>query len=149
MMAHLPLFRSCHKGFIVLLVFIVILNGRIYAAWVGAEGDNWLKWDTKTRQVYVEAYVLGMQSGFTRGCSEGIFAAQPKIKGGDATKYANVCLAHSPISEKDSIKMIDAITEFYTKYPKQRYLYISDILLRLHAGLSIEQIHEHFEGTQH
>jgi hypothetical protein len=130
-------------------VFIVILNGRIYAAWVGAEGDNWLKWDTKTRQVYVEAYVLGMQSGFTRGCSEGIFAAQPKIKGGDATKYANVCLAHSPISEKDSIKMIDAITEFYTKYPKQRYLYISDILLRLHAGLSIEQIHEHFEGTQH
>ena len=147
-MTKCALLRCCRKSSIALLAFIVIADSHIHAAWVGSEGDKWLQWNTQTKQVYVEAYVLGIQSGYTKGCSEGIFALQPKIKGGEAIRYANLCLAHSPISEKDSSKMIDDITEFYTKYPKQRYLYISDILLRLHAGFSIQQIHEHFEGAK-
>lgn len=114
------------------------------AAWVGAEGEEWLKWDANTRVVYIRAYIHGMQSGFNRGCESGIESVQPRMNGGDMTKATEACLANFPISERDSSKLVDEITDFYRQYPKQRFLYISDIFLQLHSGRTIEQIHEHF-----
>lgn len=128
--------------------FLLFPCGQGQAAWVGSEGDEWLKWDTTTRQAYLRAYVTGMLSGYGFGCEQGIFAVKPKMKGLDVGKYAHVCMSHSQITNRDSSKMLDEITEFYQKYPDKRFLYISNILLDLYAGLSIEQIHEHFIGTK-
>ncbi|HME58941.1 MAG TPA: hypothetical protein VKF63_11435 [Terracidiphilus sp.] len=134
---------------VVIAMLLLILCGQVHAAWVGSEGDEWLKWDITTRQAYFGAYVTGMLSGYGYGCEQGIFAVKPKMKGLDVGRYARICMSHSPISNRDSSKMIDEITEFYQKYPEKRFIYISDIIRELYSGLSIEQIHEHYAGTSY
>lgn len=144
-----PVLSVLRYGFAFFLAVIVIVawHKSVNAARDGSEGDQWMKWDNNVRQVYVGAYVQGAMSGFTRGCDQGVSAARPKTSGDAVLKYMSECLSHSLISERDSIKMVDTITEFYTRYPDQRVLNISDILLNLHAGSSIEQIHRRLAGT--
>jgi len=146
MIKTMPLKRR-HKVLAIIAAFLLMGNIHTQAAWVGSEGDEWLKWDANARQTYVLAYVRGMQSGFTRGCDLGISTVEPKMGAGDIVRYTSECVSRSPISDRDSMKMIDSITTFYKRYPMQRFLYISDILLGLHAGRTVDQIHEHFAGT--
>jgi hypothetical protein len=40
--------------------------------------------------------------------------------------------------------LVDSITEFYKDYPDERFVWASDIFLKLHAGLSVKQIHEQY-----
>ncbi len=44
-----------------LLMLGTALSGR--AAWIGSEGDEWLKWDANTRSTYLRAYVQGLRQG--------------------------------------------------------------------------------------
>lgn len=135
-------FRLWILAFLVLLLFSATRSAN--AAWIGSEGDEWLKWDTNTRETYLRAYVQGMRQGYGKGCDNGIAAAQPHLKYDDATRTHQECWNHFPISAKDSDRFAASITKFYSAYPQQRFLYISDVLLELHAGRSIEQIHGHF-----
>lgn len=126
------------------VMLFLLVSGCAKAAWVGTEGEEWLRWDANTKVVFIRAFIQGMQSGFNRGCESGIESVQPQMSGGDMARATDACLAHFPISERDSSKLVGQITDFYRRYPKQRFLYISDIFLQLHAGRTIEQIHEHF-----
>jgi|GEM_PF-5634634 hypothetical protein len=132
---------------IVIGVLLATWSLHVRAAQDGSEGDEWMKWDNNLRQVYVRAYVQGLMNGFNRGCDEGVSAAQPKAPGDTVLKFMTTCISHSPVSQRDSMKMVDQITSFYTRYPEQRSLNISDVFLGLHAGLSLEQIHRHFTGS--
>jgi hypothetical protein len=129
---------------VVVLFFALVSRG--FGAWAGDEGDEWLKWDAKTRVAYVRAYVKGMSLGFAKGCDAGLYSIEPtKEQGaGFVEKYLTNCESRNPISSRDSSPFVDSITEFYQHYPKQRFLYISDILLKLHAGQTITQIHDEF-----
>lgn len=135
-------------GIIIVISILATWTPHAIAARDGSEGDEWLKWDSHARQVYVRAYVQGIMNGFNRGCDEGVSSAQPKAPGDAVLRYITVCLSHSPVSQRDSMKMVNTITDFYTRYPAQRSLDISDVLLGLHAGQSLEQIHEHYSGTR-
>jgi len=126
--------------FIAALLMIVSCHGHRDA--IKAEGSQWLKWDANTRKVYVGAYVWGMQRGYSRGCEAAMSAARPPINGPERVETSDRCWKSYPISGRDSMEFIDSITEFYNENPKQRCLRISDILLRLHAGDKISQIHE-------
>jgi len=97
-----------------------------------------MKWDRNTRQVYVRAYIQGMMDGFNGDC-DGRVAAQPKAPDKSVLGYMSTCLSRSPLSQRDSMKMVDMITEFYTRYPLKRDLDISEFLLNFHAGLSPDQ----------
>jgi len=123
-------------------VSLMIIGCYDHRASIQAEGDQWLKWDTNTRKVYVTAYVRGMQRGFFRGCESAMSAARPPIDGPERGETSDRCWKSFPISNRDSMEFIDSITEFYKNNPKQRCLFISDILLKLHAGYTITQIHE-------
>jgi len=129
-------------------LFFLILTVQAKAAWTGDEGEEWLKWDANAKAVYVLAYVQGLQKGYSKGCEAGISTIQARLKYDDAVRAHHECWNRFPISTRDSAQLIDSITMFYTAYPKQRFLYISDILLELHVGRSIEQIHGHFPTGQ-
>jgi hypothetical protein len=126
------------------LMALLLLVRPVRAVWIGSEGQEWLSWDAGTRATYVRAYIHGLQEGYSKGCEAGIAAAQPRLKYDDAVRIHQDCWSRFPISTQDSDKFISSITRFYSTYPNQRFLYISDVLDALHAGRSVEQIHEHF-----
>jgi hypothetical protein len=80
--------------------------------------------------------------GFSRGCESAISSALPLVDGPEKVAASNRCGSHNPLSSHDSIKLVDSITEFYKGNPDERFVWASDILLKLHAGLSVKQIHE-------
>jgi len=134
--------RSKVRWLLTVFVFCGCFAQQAQAAWIGSEGDEWLKWDSNARAVYVRAYVQGLQQGYTQGCEAGINAGRPRLKSDDVVEFHKECWSHFPISTRDSMQIVDSVTKFYLAYPKERYIYISDILLGLHAGLTLEQIHD-------
>ena len=125
--------------------FSVVLYQRINSRSVpfgGADGNEWLRWGQDTRDLYVTAFAHGMMRGYSQGCQAAISTAIPSIDGPKVPEAFNRCWSRYPISSRDSIQLVGAITEFYKKYPDRRSLNASDILLKLHAGLSIDQIYE-------
>jgi hypothetical protein len=108
----------------------------------GADGSAWLKWSEKTRELYVTAYVHGLMRGYSRGCEAGIRSTTPTIDSARLPIASDKCWTSFPISTQDSIKLIGSITQFYKEYPDQRSIHASDVLLALHEGRSIQQIHD-------
>jgi hypothetical protein len=126
-----------------LTIFVLLAAcGYSSAATVSHEGDDWLKWDRTTRLTYLGAYVLGIQKGFQDGCNAGISAVSPHIKYADDVEATKRCWKTFPITDHDSKDFVDPITAFYRKYPQQRSVSISQILLRLYAGEDLTQIHK-------
>jgi len=127
---------------------LFVLSSRASAAWVGNEGEMWLKWDMSTRNAYVYAYVKGITRGFMQGCSAGVdyLSAMRKYTPGEAESTLNGCASLSPIklARIDDRAMIQSITQFYKIYPQQRVVYISDLLQKLLAGEAIQQVHNEF-----
>jgi len=82
--------------------------------------------------------------GFLKGCESGISSALPPVDGPEKMAGINRCWNHDPLSSQDSIKLVDSITEFYKDYPDQRFVWATDIFLKLHTGLSVKQIHEQY-----
>jgi hypothetical protein len=148
-MKTLAIRKSHFRAFLLIILGIVVMwSLPVKAAQDGSEGEEWMKWDNNTRRVYVRAYVQGSMNGFNRGCDDGVSSAQPNAQGEAVLRFMTACLSRSPISQRDSMKMVDQITDFYTRYPAQRFLDISDVLLGLHAGLTRDQIHEHYVGVR-
>jgi hypothetical protein len=140
--------KSSGRGVAALGVLFFSLLGQAQAAWVGAEGEMWLKWEIATRNAYVYAYTAGILRGFTAGCNAGIdyLSSKRKYKADEAEDYLAGCSSNSPVklTRIDDGLTAQAVTAFYAKYPKQRFLNVSDILLKLLAGHTIDQIHREF-----
>lgn len=125
-------------------VLIIIVTAACRANWICCEGDEWLSWDAQTRSVYDRAYARGNMQGYARGCANGLVASTPEMNGPYTMEASKRCSDGAMITDRDSSHFADRITEFYQKYPQQRYLRISDILIGLYAGKTLEEIHNSF-----
>ena len=134
-----------HSRWILITAFLLVMTSRAQGPQPRGEGDEWLKWGNNTRKIYVRAYAQGLEVGFLRGCDQAVGGAKPRPRAAVALENLDECASHVP-SDRDAMKMVSAVTTFYTKYPDQRSLDISDILLGLYAGSSLNQIHEDFAG---
>jgi hypothetical protein len=128
----------------ILIALISVMTSTCFATWVCCEGEDWLHWNAQTRNVYVRAYTEGNLQGYNRGCGEGIISLSPKINGQTFIDSSKKCAAKAPITSLASTNFAEQITRFYELYPHQRFLRISDILLGLYAGKSLEKIHLSF-----
>lgn len=118
------------------------------SAWVGKEGEIWLRWSIETRNAYVYAYVEGLTHGFSGGCNSGLeyLSSKRSYMPNEVQNYLTGCAKTGPIqiAEIDDAAIVRSITLFYRSYPQQRFLNISDVLLKLLAGQSVERIHQEF-----
>ena len=82
-------FKLSCRGSAVLALTLIILLGQAHAAWVGEEGEMWLKWGMTTRNAYVNAYVAGTLRGFSKGCSSGVdyLSSKKGVSAKDAEEY--------------------------------------------------------------
>ena len=137
---------KCATISFVLLCLTVL--GQARAAWFGEEGELWLNWKMETRSAYVYAYTAGIRRGFTAGCSAGIdyLSSKRQQRAEEAEGFLAGCSSRSPvaIAKIDEASLVKAITAFFQAYPKQRFLNISDVLLKLLAGHTVDQIHAEF-----
>jgi hypothetical protein len=129
---------------VVITVLFLIVTSTCRANWICCEGDEWLRWDAQTRSVYVRAYTWGYSEGYTSGCHNGLVASKPEMNGSYTMEASKRCSESASVTSRDSSHFADRITEFYQKYPQQRFLRISDILLGLYAGKTLEEIHNSF-----
>jgi len=92
---------------------------------VCCQGDLWLKWNHSARESYVWGYTEGYTKGNMDSCKQG------------------QCSQQQVDFSKGSDYLVRSITDFYTRYPKDRDIYIDEILDLLGKGLTLEEIHNH------
>jgi hypothetical protein len=81
------------------------------------QGDMWLKWSHDARESYVLGYFEGSQGGEQ--------SSKPQVL------------------EADTAPIVKSITDFYTRHPEDRDIYIREVIEQLREGLTIEQIHDY------
>jgi transposase InsO family protein len=141
--------RLRNSGWPALLAFVMaglLVCVDCRATWVCCEGDDWLHWDAQTREAYVRAYTLGNLQGYNLGCTEGVRVAASTVRmtGQSIIDASKKCAAKATITSRDSSQFVSQVTKFYNQYPGQRFLRISDILIDLYAGKTLDQIHRSF-----
>jgi hypothetical protein len=110
-------------------------------------GDLWLSWSSDYREAYVHGFRKGLDEGAWQVCKS-LFSGTNVPAGEDAA----ACIHRaSQFSHIDSKFYSDKITEFYQKYPKDRWLFASEVLLDMadSPGLTIDQIHEQSKKRHH
>jgi len=109
--------------------------------------ELWLSWSPDIRAEYVGGYVEGFIEGERAGCSfyaDKITPYMPKQPMPPEKLPRLACLGALPEFVKPTKEYVDAITNYYTKYPNDRQAGMSRILLESATppGLAIGQIHE-------
>jgi hypothetical protein len=89
-------------------------------AWL--QGDMWLKWSHDARESYVLGYFEGSTADHTQSHEQN---SSPQVL------------------EVDTAQMVKSITDFYTRYPEDRDIYIREVIEQLRKGLTLEQIHNY------
>jgi hypothetical protein len=124
------LYRMC----CVAIVLTTVLANNSGGARAGHEGELWLKLTDEARSSYAMGYVFGFYAGLSTGCT-------------DATKRSpngfpiSSCLKND-LNVPDTTKLAQSVTEFFVRFPSDRYLYITDVMRALGEGMSLEQIHK-------
>jgi len=110
--------------------------------------QSWLSWGTDRQYGFVRGYLTGFQNGKRLACSfyKGKIAASLPHETSPADNLPQqVCMTSLPyLVETHYYEYVDAITNYYTKYPHDREAEVSNILdaMATPPGLSdIDQIH--------
>jgi hypothetical protein len=82
----------------------------------------WLKWRHDARESYVLGYFERDIDGHGDGCEPGVKAGAREV---------------------DSDHLVKSVTDFYTRYPEDREIYIREVIGQLGRGLTLEQIHNY------
>jgi len=145
------------------LLLIALLSGLsafVIMARVGAEAgehepqtaaEMWLSWNPETRASYVRGYLSGFQRGKREGCSfrADQIAAQSQQPLTLDEGPESVCMKALPEFTAPYFQVyVEAITTYYTKYPRDREAGIPQILSQLASppSLTIDQIHAKFNA---
>jgi len=109
--------------------------------------EMWFSWSSDTRAEYVGGYVEGFVEGERQGCSFYADKIAPYLphKPEPPEKLPRLaCLNALPDFTKPTKEYVDAITNYYQKYPNDRQAGVSRILLESATppGLTTDQIHE-------
>ena len=86
------------------------------------QGDMWLKWSHEARESYVLGYLEGSMTDHEQAGEHGTGAQLPVT---------------------DTGQMVKSLTEFYTRYPRDRDIYIREVIEQLRKGLTLEQVHNY------
>lgn len=105
------------------------------------EGDRWLKWKPAARETFVFGYALGYGEGHSNGCFQGTKGWPDRAKLDYENDPRRKCLEQQLDFSKGTDYFVKAITDFYTRYPGDRDIYINEVLEQLGKGLTLEQIH--------
>ncbi len=120
-------------------------------------GAQWLSWSSKERATYVGAFIDGYLSGTHQLCrkADDLFRVRdphyqnPKVMPGNEAS----ALCYSTRSEYSRIYSgnevdfsfyVDAITEFYSKYPQDQSILVGELMLSLADGKcsTVEELHQ-------
>jgi hypothetical protein len=125
------------------IILLVALALPLSAQRLCCQGDWWLKWSQSTREAYVFAYSLGYSEGHADGCNQTTkhLPAAIRTEYGDAAR--NKCTDEGLDFTKGSEYFANNITQFYKQYPKDKDIYIEEVLKLLAKGLTIEEIHNY------
>lgn len=108
-------------------------------------GEEWLQWNTSTREQYVRAYMEGFTQGFVTGCEKADTLAISSTNGSGFIEANQHCVDNMPFTgARDQMKLIPSVTTFFERYSEQRELRVSHVLRRLEGGRTVEQVHEDF-----
>jgi len=138
-MARLATILSC-----ILLTEILFAPGSMPIRGTG-EGNDWLKWSEETRLIYVSAYVVGFDHGFTQGCK---MAEETSSVTRSTGLPGEKCIAREPRHPQKLEIYVHQITEYYRTYPSDRFVPIRTLLDSFSdaRNFSLQQIHE-YSGT--
>ena len=106
----------------------------------------WLSWSSDAREEYVWGYLSSFVEGKRGRCSfyaDKILPYTPHKPVPPEELPRQACLNALPDFAKPSKEYVDAITNYYTKYPNDRQAGMSRILLESASppGLTIDEIH--------
>ena len=108
----------------------------------------WSSWSKEARAGYVWGYVSGFREGKQVACSffeERITPNMPREAVPPENLPKATCLAAMPEFTTPYLQAyVDAITDYYAKYPHDRQAGLPRLLLEMASppGLSVDQIHE-------
>jgi hypothetical protein len=131
-----------------LSALVVVLTSRTARGGNGPKGPAqlWLSWSPEARMTYVWGYLHGFERGKREGCS--FYAARVEAHVHEAVAPEKlpeaVCLDALPGYPAPYFQVyVDAITNYFTKYPNDREAGAPRILKELASppGLTIDQIH--------
>jgi hypothetical protein len=141
---------TCAQRIIVLtavLVVAVCSSGvMVTAATPCCEGTQWLRAAEDARTAYIDGYVEGRLRGFGQGCLTGTEGVKASSPGPDADPF-HKCLSKNVTFSKTTMEYVKSITQFYEKYPEDRDMRVSEVLMDLSQGLDLDQIH--FQHNKH
>jgi hypothetical protein len=120
---------------------------------VGPPAELWLSWSPETRAQYVFGYLSGFQEGNHRGCefyaNEMVVYMPDKVVPFQKLKRQDCHRAMPPGFTRPYFQVyVDAITDYYSKYPQDRHAEIPQVLLELafSRDLNIDRIHTKRNG---
>jgi len=123
-----------------IVVLVGVHSSLVLAATPCCEGTLWLKASKDSRAAYVGGFIEGLTRGFGQGCLSGTRDIEASKAGVEADPLRN-CLAKSYTFSREAEEYVKLVTDFYRKYPHDRDMPASDVLLKLSQGLGLEQIH--------
>jgi len=124
----------------VLLTLLTLAGSSLKAQRPCCQGDEWLKLSHQVREWYVIGYISGYWDGHRDGCEHGL---QGRLGADDPDDAEHRCTKQQLDFSKGTDFLVKSVTDFYTKYPDARDIYIYEILDLLGKNLSLEEIHKH------
>ena len=138
---------SRHVNLFLAVVLVLVFGPvRTVAANAFENGDDWLKWNSETRMVYVSGYLWGHARGFRDGCEAGEKAYQTgKSRGLPGEK----CIPKQPNYSRNLEDYVSGITDYYGAYPTDRYVPIFKVLEGLSDAqkMTAQQMHAQFPAS--
>jgi hypothetical protein len=128
---------------------VLVPNSRTAKGQSGPQtpAELWLSWSSDAKEEYVWGYLSGFLEGKRAGCSfyaDKVTPSTPHKPVPPEELPRQACLNALPdFTEPHFHAYVDAITNYYTKYPNDRQAGMSRILLESATppGLTIDQIH--------
>jgi hypothetical protein len=127
--------------FYIFLAFVLFSAARVPIRGTG-EGNDWLKWNEETRLIYVSAYVIGFDHGFTQGCKT---AEETNSVVRSTGLPGDKCIAREPKHPQKLENYVQQITKYYESYPADRFVPIRTLIDSLSdtKNLTLQQIHQY------
>ncbi len=107
-----------HAALFRVSVFCIFFSPLSNAGIEGLWGDNWLAFDTETKNMYVLAYLKGVDEGYRSACNR-IFETSDVAR--------RKCLDDAPNYSKPTDAYVSILDSFYSD-PKVRFVFPEQVL---------------------
>jgi len=126
-----------------LLIALILLPTTVVGQRACCEGNWWLKWNKDQRESYVWGFMTGFSHAYLEGCRVALKALPPGTSPEIAETAMNQCYRTQADFSSGTTHWAQEVTDFYNKYPRDRDVYISEVLEQLRNGSTLDQIHKY------